>query len=51
MERKMIVKLPTLEERFSGRDVEYVNRRRLARSPTAFGNTKGAVGETTGCKQ
>ena len=36
MERKMIVKLPTLEEQFSGRDAEYVNRRRLARSPTAI---------------
>jgi hypothetical protein len=51
MERKMMMKLPTLEERFSGRDVEYVNRSRLAWSAVAFGNTKGAVGETTGCKQ
>ncbi len=51
MERKMIVKLPTLEERFSGRAADCMNRSRLARSPAAFGNTKGAVGETTGCKQ
>ena len=50
MVRKMIVKLPTLKERFSGRPADYMNRSRLARSAVAFGNTKGAVGETTGCK-
>ena len=50
MERKKIVKLPTLEEQFSGRDAEYVNRRRLARKAVAFRNTKGTVGETTGRK-
>jgi hypothetical protein len=51
MERKMMMKLPTREKQFSGRDAEYVNRSRLAGSAVAFGNTKGAVGETNGCKQ
>ncbi len=51
MERKMIVKLSTLKERFSGRAADYMNRSRLSRSPAAIGKNKGAVGETTGCKQ